>query len=347
MKYFILLSIVKVSTLLSNVIAEDNLRQDHLVSKFLKMIHETPSIFKDYVGPLLHVNEEEAITFDCMDLFKEKDTSVPVAWPPPQEIPSNLFNQYTMGNASQSFRIYIDTEKQSGGAGYNWTSTYIDELMKKPNVCGGYQNSDGLCDKVFKRQKEKFIKGKNGLVIGSQWPWAEAALLAEEAAHVTTIEYMSIVTNDTRLSAYTPAQVASKFVANQMELFDFIFSYSSIEHDGLGRYGDPLNPFGDLEEVAKMYCLLKPGGILMLGFPVGIDGIFFNAHRMYGPKRLKAIMSFWKLIDAEGDFVSSIQNKNTNSDTQPIFILQKKSFTHKKKLNNFRKKNKDKQDRRK
>jgi len=28
-------------------------------------------------------------------------------------------------------------------------------------------------------------------------------------------------------------------------LFDMVFSFSSIEHDGLGRYGDPLNPNGD------------------------------------------------------------------------------------------------------
>ena len=28
---------------------------------------------------------------------------------------------------------------------------------------------------------------------------------------------------------------------------DFIVTFSSMEHSGLGRYGDPLLPFGDLE----------------------------------------------------------------------------------------------------
>lgn len=28
--------------------------------------------------------------------------------------------------------------------------------------------------------------------------------------------------------------------------FDAIVSFSGLEHDGLGRYGDPLNPYGDL-----------------------------------------------------------------------------------------------------
>jgi hypothetical protein len=38
-----------------------------------------------------------------------------------------------------------------------------------------------------------------------------------------------------------------------------------VEHDGLGRYGDPINPFGDLESIARARCLLKHGGILFLG----------------------------------------------------------------------------------
>ena len=31
------------------------------------------------------------------------------------------------------------------------------------------------------------------------------------------------------------------------------------EHSGLGRYGDPLNPFGDILESQKVSCLLKVG----------------------------------------------------------------------------------------
>ena len=38
-------------------------------------------------------------------------------------------------------------------------------------------------------------------------------------------------------------------------------------HDGLGRYGDPLNPDGDLSAVREMRALLKPRGWLLLGVP--------------------------------------------------------------------------------
>ena len=41
---------------------------------------------------------------------------------------------------------------------------------------------------------------------------------------------------------------------------DFAFSYSSIEHNGLGRYGDPLNPNADLQDVEMLSCIIRPGG---------------------------------------------------------------------------------------
>ena len=46
-----------------------------------------------------------------------------------------------------------------------------------------------------------------------------------------------------------------------MDMFDFAVSFSSIEHCGLGRYGDPLNPFGDFEAVAQVWCMCKPGAL--------------------------------------------------------------------------------------
>lgn len=74
------------------------------------------------------------------------------------------------------------------------------------------------------------------------------------------------------------------------EAFDFIVTFSSLEHSGLGRYGDPLDPFGDIKEMRKLRCLLKPGGLFFLGVPTGPDTIVFNAHRIYGRLRLPFMM---------------------------------------------------------
>lgn len=48
-------------------------------------------------------------------------------------------------------------------------------------------------------------------------------------------------------------------------LFDAVVSISSYEHDGLGRYGDPINPDGDLIAMEKTKKMLKEDGLFRKG----------------------------------------------------------------------------------
>jgi SAM-dependent methyltransferase len=54
-----------------------------------------------------------------------------------------------------------------------------------------------------------------------------------------------------------------------------------IEHIGLGRYGDPLDPDGDLKAIRELVRVLAPGGDLLVATPVGRPRVEFNAHRVY------------------------------------------------------------------
>jgi SAM-dependent methyltransferase len=54
-----------------------------------------------------------------------------------------------------------------------------------------------------------------------------------------------------------------------------------VEHIGLGRYGDPIDPDGDLKAMAELKRVLAPGGQLLFVVPVGKPRIMFNAHRIY------------------------------------------------------------------
>lgn len=49
----------------------------------------------------------------------------------------------------------------------------------------------------------------------------------------------------------------------------FLFSLISFDHDGLGRYGDPIDPDADLKAMANVRCALKNDGILFLTIPIG------------------------------------------------------------------------------
>jgi SAM-dependent methyltransferase len=54
-----------------------------------------------------------------------------------------------------------------------------------------------------------------------------------------------------------------------------------VEHIGLGRYGDPLDPEGDLKSIAELKRVVAKGGQLLFVVPVGKPRIMFNAHRIY------------------------------------------------------------------
>ena len=55
----------------------------------------------------------------------------------------------------------------------------------------------------------------------------------------------------------------------------------TVEHIGLGRYGDKIDPDGDLKAIKELKRVLKLDGNLLLVVPVGKPRIQYNAHRIY------------------------------------------------------------------
>ncbi len=85
-----------------------------------------------------------------------------------------------------------------------------------------------------------------------------------------------------------------------------------VEHIGLGRYGDPLDPEGDLKAIAELKRVVKPGGNLLFVTPVGRPRIQFNAHRVYGYEQIMeyfAGFSLWQfaLVDDQNQFTLDAQ----------------------------------------
>lgn len=63
-----------------------------------------------------------------------------------------------------------------------------------------------------------------------------------------------------------------------------------IEHIGLGRYGDPLDPNGDVKAINEIKRVLQEGGDFLLVLPIGTPKIQFNAHRIYSFKQIINMM---------------------------------------------------------
>ena len=70
-----------------------------------------------------------------------------------------------------------------------------------------------------------------------------------------------------------------------------------VEHVGLGRYGDPLDPNADLVAMAELSRVLAPGGSLLFVVPVGRPRVQFNAHRIYAFDQVRQSFAGLDLVD--------------------------------------------------
>jgi len=239
-------------------------------------------------------------------------------------IPDDLLSNFTL-NYSIPVHYSFNDFRIANNLPAKWTVDYIDKYrsqLRKRVPYGSYNSKDIYL--ALDKYASLAIKDKQCAVIGSEHPWIEAALLEYKALRVTTIEYATIYSNVSRLFTITPMDFARKQQneTDRRELFDSVWSYSSLEHDGLGRYQDPLNPYGDLQTMTKITCILKPGGFVFLGLPLNInDSLEFNLHRLYGPIRLPLVYRYFHVVEVLG---SEMATKEGSWVVQYFVVLQNK-----------------------
>lgn len=85
----------------------------------------------------------------------------------------------------------------------------------------------------------------------------------------------------------------------------------TVEHIGLGRYGDPIDAAGDIKAMQELQRVVAKGGSLLFVVPIGIqNNIHFNAHRVYTPEWV--VQSFPELTLQEFYYIQS------NPDLHPV-----------------------------
>ena len=204
-------------------------------------------IKQEYVGPNFKVVNNKKLLFKCDSLMNEVLISDKRAHAPCEITPElqKLFTMDGLMDGEESCPPPDFDQIQNGvNKTWVWTEKEIEDSWPALHTCGAYGNS--ACIETVERYGNEYIKDKVGMVLGTQIPWLESGLIHYGAAKIITVEYMKIKSEHPKLSAIHPTEVAKKYLEKKFQLVDFIFTYSSLEHDGLGRYGDPINPYADL-----------------------------------------------------------------------------------------------------
>lgn len=269
------------------------------------------------------------ISIDCPKTFLRMLTKCPALEPPPKSIPSQLRADYTMSGAIEVFDFYL-YHRYSGSKGLTqeWKHDEIAEAVGSPTLYPATQNfttyttNEGRYFEQAVREFQSGVAGKVGIVWGSEKPWVEVILARAGAKHIVTVEYGEIISTYPDMTVTTPEKFAA-FMLTKKRSFDFAATFSSLEHSGLGRYGDAMDPFGDMQAAAETWCALRPGGLFFLGLPsvdriASKDELHWTAHRFYGPRRLAQMFRGFKYLD-------TIETSSTGAHPHAslIHVLQK------------------------
>jgi len=191
-------------------------------------------------------------------------------------------------------RMHLHSASPDSTEPLEWGSLRLPELANMPLAAVGRMCH--YAEAIASLESIDF-SGRSVLILGSSAPWLEMYLLLHNARSVLTIEYRDINWGlDEFLRPLWSSKTYKQFSeevsqGRTVRSIDTVISYSSIEHSGLGRYGDELNPNGDLETLSLIKEYVSPSSDYYLALPIGSDAVLFNRHRVYGRHRLQKIAS--------------------------------------------------------
>lgn len=175
----------------------------------------------------------------------------------------------------RSFNAYRECQDETFPAKLNQLLPVLNESNLPAGTARGHYFYQDLwaARKVYVRQPSSHLD------VGSR--------IDGFVAHLLTFMPVSVV--DVRsLESSVPGLTFTRADARNLTgiATDSVVSVSSlhaIEHFGLGRYGDQVDPSAPRKAVRSLARVLAPGGMLYLSVPVGQQRLEFNAHRVFSP----------------------------------------------------------------
>ena len=215
-----------------------------------------------------------------------------------REISANRYFQYYCNEYKLIDESYFSTDKKLYTSMNTRVNFRIDETCIWPIIGDKYKNA-GSVNNYFWQDlwAAKLIYQRMPKVhydIGSRLDGFIAHLLSysipvkmiDIRPFPTAIEGLETIIDD--------ATTLHQFDDNSIESLSAL---CSLEHFGLGRYGDPINPEACFICFESIKRKLKVGGHLYLSLPVGRERVEFNAHRVFYVQTIIDNFSDLKLMD--------------------------------------------------
>lgn len=106
---------------------------------------------------------------------------------------------------------------------------------------------------------------------------------------------------------------------------DSLSCLHALEHFGLGRYGDPINPEGHVIGLKTIAGLLQPRGLFYLSVPIGRARVEFNGHRIIDPLYILEVAANLGLILQKFAYVDQsdrlVESTKPNQDMEQLSKL--------------------------
>jgi SAM-dependent methyltransferase len=172
----------------------------------------------------------------------------------------------------------------------NWLGLYpiLDEFDSEAGTASGHYFHQDLwaARKIFEAKPDRHLD------VGSRVDGFVAHLLTFMAVDVVDIRPLNSNVSGLR---FVQAN-ATSMNGIPDDSIQSLSSLHAVEHFGLGRYGDPVEPNACFAAMASFARVLRPGGRLYFSVPLGRERVEFNAHRVFAPETILSTFGDLKLV---------------------------------------------------
>lgn len=125
-------------------------------------------------------------------------------------------------------------------------------------------------------------------------------------SQIDLVKYLSVITEATFIDIRPINLPLDNLICERGSILSIPYPNNSLasvsclhvlEHIGLGRYGDELDPLGGEKAAVELARVLAPGGRLYISTPVGAPRTCFNAHHIRTPREVVRLFPHLALLE--------------------------------------------------